>query len=215
MLDLHSHILYGVDDGSESLHSSIAMLKAAKRAGIHTLFATPHWKSNKNDRALIQQRFEELLPYAERQDISLRLGFEYNISALDPTRFEDAHAFALEQTDTLLLEMPFEHWPAEWERIVLKLQKTGLTIVVAHPERYTPIQNDLGILRDLIEIGCLLQCNASSILTHRPERKRVMRYIRQLGRLDFLASDAHSRQDYEIFEHAVKLVAGEINYPSY
>lgn len=215
VLDIHSHILFGVDDGAESIDKSVKMLDAAKHAGIRCIYATPHWKSKHGDRERIRRNFRALLPYAEQAGIALHLGYEYNLAALDILQFEAAKDFTLENTESLLLEFPFESWPAEWERILLRLQRIGLQIVIAHPERYLPVQRDLGVLKELLELGCLLQCNASSVLSHRPEKKRVMRYIRQLGRLDFLASDAHSASDYAVFEKAVAQVAGEIRYPSY
>ena len=213
MQDIHSHIIYGVDDGSQSFLESVEMLHAAQKAGIDRLYATPHWKSGHPEIDRIRSHFAELVPEAERLGIDMHLGFEFNISALDPHRFDKAVQFAYENTDRILLEMPFERWPAEWERILLELQKTGLTIVVAHPERYTPIQKDLGIVRALTEIGCLLQCNAASVFSLRPAKRRVLQYIRKLGRLDFLASDAHSAREYEVFRRATARLGGEINNP--
>ena len=215
MLDIHSHILFGVDDGSETFAESLEMLRAAVDVGIDQIYATPHWKSMNGDLGAIHRAFERLLPEAEKCGVALRLGFEYNINAIDITDFSAAKAFALEQSDSLLLEFPFGYWPREWEQIILRLQRTGLRIIIAHPERYVPLQKDLGILDELIDIGCLLQCNASSILSIRPDKQRVVRYIRRLGRLDFLATDAHSARDYALYARALRQVGTEIRYPNF
>ena len=130
MQDIHSHIVFAVDDGSESMQESIAMLHAAKKAGIDTLYATPHWKSRHGDVERIKDHFQKLVPAAAKIGIEMHLGFEFNISALDPRHFEQAAQFAYENTSSILLEMPFVQWPAEWERIIFELQKTGLQIVI-------------------------------------------------------------------------------------
>lgn len=215
MLDLHSHILFAVDDGSESLAESIAMLDAAKDAGIDSIYATPHMKSKDADVVIIRNHFETLKPYAKERGIALRLGFEYNISAIDAQNFARAKEFALEDADTLLLELPFGHWPPEWPRIIRSLQKLGLQIVIAHPERYLAIQRDHEILDVLTEMDCLLQCNASSIFSPKAEKRRVVDAIREMGRLDFVATDAHSTQEYAIFKKAVRKVKKEIRFPEY
>lgn len=215
MQDIHSHIVFAVDDGSESMQESIAMLHAAKKAGIDTLYATPHWKSRYGDVERIKDHFQKLVPAAAKIGIEMHLGFEFNISALDPRHFEQAAQFAYENTSSILLEMPFEQWPAEWGRIIFELQKTGLQIVIAHPERYAPVQKDLGILRELTEIGCLLQCNAASFFSLRPAKKRVIKYIQKLDRLDFVASDAHSAREYELFARAVARIGKEIRNPEF
>ena len=191
------------------------MLRAAADVGVDSIYATPHWNAMNGNLGAIHQAFDRLLQEADRCGITLRLGYEYNINAIDVADFSAARAFTLEQSDSLLLELPFGYWPREWEQIILRLQRTGLQIIIAHPERYIPIQKDLGILDELIDIGCLLQCNASSVLAIRPAKQRVMRYIRKLGRLDFLASDAHSAKDYALFERAVRQVGSEIRYPNF
>lgn len=215
MLDIHSHIVFAVDDGSEDLAESVAMLDAAKAAGIDCIYATPHMKSKDTDVTPIHRNFLALKPYAEERRIALRLGFEYNISAIDTTRFDRVREFVLRDADTLLLEMPFSHWPPEWRRIVTGIQKLGLQIIVAHPERYLPVQRDHELLDELVDRGCLLQCNASSILSSKVEKRRAVDYIREMGRLDFVATDAHSTQEYGLFRKAVQKVGAEINYPAF
>ena len=153
MHDIHSHIIYGVDDGAENLQQSLNMLDAAKAAGIDRIYATPHMRSKDADVESIYDHFACLHQYAADRKIDLRLGFEYNIQAIDNDSFESAKDYTLAGTDILLLEMPFTLWPPFWENIIYRLQGLQLRIIIAHPERYEPIQKNPGIIK-IYTSGC-------------------------------------------------------------
>lgn len=212
MHDIHSHVLYGVDDGSENLRQSLNMLDAAKAAGIARIYATPHRRSKDADVGIIYDHFACLHQYAADRKIDLRLGFEYNIQAVDNDCFESAKDYTLAGTNLLLLEMPFTLWPPFWENIIYRLQGMQLGIIIAHPERYAPIQKDLGILEILADMGCFFQCNASSVVKGSFDKNKVIRYLYKMGKLDFVASDAHSVQEYELYKKAVQKLSGKLNY---
>ena len=202
MQDIHSHIIYGVDDGASSFQESIAMLNAAKQIGIDRIYATPHIKSEDIDIGTIYERFAKLHEKAKTIGIDLRLGFEYNFKAIDYDDFATAKDYALGGTDILLLEMPFMQWPSYWQQTIYDLQSIGLQIIIAHPERYLPIQKDLGIIHSLADMGCNFQCNASSIINYNFERNKVVRCLMKMNRLDMIASDAHSVNEYALLDKA-------------
>lgn len=199
MTDIHSHILFGVDDGSKNIDESVSMLAAAFSAGITKIIATPHIRSADTDISVIRKNYSELIPYAKERGIDLRLGFECNTTAIDPNKFEEAKRFCFDGTSILLLEFPFENWPPYWDRIVYGLQAAGLIIIIAHPERYFPVQRDHSILDAMADMGCFFQVNAGSINKKYGEKRKTVRYIERMDKLDFIASDAHEPIDYEIY----------------
>ena len=212
MHDIHSHIIYGVDDGAENLQQSLNMLDAAKAAGIDRIYATPHMRSKDADVESIYDHFACLHQYAADRKIDLRLGFEYNIQAIDNDSFESAKDYTLAGTDILLLEMPFTLWPPLWENIIYRLQGLQLKIIIAHPERYEPIQKNPGIIKILADMGCFFQCNASSVVKGSFKKNKVIRHLCKVGKLDFVASDAHSIYEYELYKKAVQKLSGKQNY---
>ena len=212
MQDIHSHIIYGVDDGASNFQESVAMLNAAKQIGIDRIYATPHIKSKKVDTRAIYEHFAQLHDDAKTIGIDLRLGFEYNIGAIDYETFAVAKEYALGGVDIILLEMPFGQWPSYWKQTIYDLQALGLRIIIAHPERYYPIQKNLGILNELADMGCIFQCNASSIVSFKLGRSKVVRRLIKMNRLDMIASDAHSVHEYALLEKAFKRMKKVIRY---
>jgi protein-tyrosine phosphatase len=126
-----------------------------------------------------------------------------------------ARDYAMAGTDCLLLEMPFSDWPPLWENIIYDLQALKLQIIIAHPERYLPIQKNYAILDSLCDVGCFFQCNVSSIVNGGIRKAGVIRYLRKTGRLDFVATDAHSVYEYRLIQRAIAKVRKEINYQTF
>lgn len=203
MIDIHSHIIFDVDDGAQDLEESRQMLEAASEAGVTTLIATPHIRRPGVDTSLMRRHADILKPMAKELGINLRLGFECNVSTFTSGEFSVARRFCIEGSSALLLEYPFDDWPPNWERIIYGLQDEGLGIIIAHPERYFPIRRDISIIDRIIEMGCYLQVNASSLKGFGDKRK-VVQYIRKLGRLDYIASDAHSAKAYTELKKAIR-----------
>lgn len=208
MTDIHSHILFGVDDGSKNIDESVSMLAAAFSAGITKIIATPHIRSADTDISVIRKNYSELIPYAKERGIDLRLGFECNTTAIDPNKFEEAKLFCFDGTSILLLEFPFENWPPYWDRIVYGLQSAGLVIIIAHPERYFPVRRDHSILDAMADMGCYFQINAGSINKKHGEKRKIVHHIEQMDKLDFIASDAHEPIDYEVYARIIKKYKG-------
>jgi protein-tyrosine phosphatase len=208
MHDIHSHILFGVDDGSRSLAESQAMLRAAREVGLRRLVCTPHFHNSgrRFDRALIERNFAELAVYAKQQELELLLGFEVHWKALLETGVEHAPEFCIADSDLLLLEFSYNALPPHWQRLVFELQAMELQVIVAHPERYVPLQRDIAIAQEMSRMGCLLQLSADfagrGALS--ASKKTAIALIKH-GLVDYIASDAHCVADYQNYPKAIEL----------
>lgn len=192
MIDIHTHILPGMDDGSWDEAESLDMLEALGAQGIRLVVATPHFYPGENSPAEFLQRRTEA---AERLRSvwhpglpELRLGAE--VCCFDGmSRTAELDALRIEGTELLLLEMPFQSWPDRLLREVIKLhQRPGVTVVLAHIERYLPERK--AAWDALTAAGVLTQCNAGFFLRWRT-RRRALRLLEQ-GRIHFLGSDCHN-----------------------
>lgn len=193
MIDFHTHILPGIDDGSKDVRQSLEMLRMEQKMGIDTIFLTPHFYASQNSPEIfldrreeawqkLQTGMEEGLPQlflgAEVQYFE-SIGYAQNLSSL-----------CIQGTNLLLLEMPFNRWDERMVRTVLDLNgMDGVQIVLAHIDRYLKfVKEDVW---DLFQrSGILMQLNASAFsgLLHR--RKAVS--LMQNGTVQFLGSDCHN-----------------------
>lgn len=205
MLDIHSHILPGIDDGSKNFEETETMLRAAARAGITSIVATPHFKAQQTYFSLTHDIFVSVKPFFERQNITLRLGCEFNIRFLMEGFDEDIHSCCIEGTNVLLLELSNSYLPMQWENFIYDLQQKGIDVIIAHPERCVPIQQDVSIAERMTEIGCELQLSAGSLFSGvlSKERRCAQTMLRE-GLVGYIASDAHCTQDYLIFKRSIE-----------
>lgn len=203
MIDIHSHILFGVDDGSRDLEESIEMLKAAKDAGFDKIIATPHVMRSNYNKDGAKRSMEILRPYAEEIGIKLYQGYEYNCYALSDDGIEGALKYCTEGTNTILLEFKSDvGFPTNWESIVMNIQREGGNIIVAHPERYRQAQRRMDQIRRTAELGCELQLDALSLIEPGlfNKTKKCAEKLLESGMVSWVASDAHSAADYRAFK---------------
>ena len=206
MHDIHSHILPGVDDGAPDLAASLAMLEAAKAAGVTSITATPHCRDPYFDYQAMHEAFAELS--AAAGDFPLQMGFEVSHHKLMELGFAWAPHLCLAGTNTLLLELSVGASPSrfsEYERSIFTLQGMGLNIVIAHPERYVAIQHDIDLAEELVSMGCKLQlsCDFISGGRLRQGRRPAVRLLKE-GLVSYLASDAHVPAHYDLLQRAYK-----------
>jgi len=199
MIDLHNHILPGVDDGARSVEEACDMARALVDQGVRTLCCTPHtteW-ATAGDEASIVARVEQLRAELTAQAISLELlaGAEAHIT---PTLAADVQHHAvptLNGTPYLLLEFPYDILPPFYERVVFELQVHGIRPVIAHPERIAPIADDPNILVQLVRHGCLGQLTAMSLAGgFGPRVRDVSELMLEHHLVHAIASDAHDAQ---------------------
>ncbi len=194
MTDFHSHILPSIDDGSQSVQESIDLLKEEKKQGVSLVAATPHFnlRENSSVEEFLQKRekaYKNLKKELTGDLPKILLGAEveyfYGISGL-----ENLKLLCLQNTELLLLEMPFEPWSKMVVNEVKVLAKrTGIIPVLAHIDRYLRFQS-ADTLKQLLMSGVIFQANAEAFLGFFT-RGRMLKMLehRQIG---FLGSDCHN-----------------------
>ncbi len=193
MIDFHSHILPGIDDGSKDAATSLMMLNALKKQGADTVCATSHFYATQRsvDRFLFRRqeawdRLQEVLPQdAPRILLGAEVLYFPGISRMD-----ELPQLCLEGTKLLLLEMPFERWTTHCTQEVCELARQGtVQILMAHIERYFFYQ-PIAVWDEFLDLGILMQSNAEFFLPFKTRRK-AMRLLED-GYIHLLGSDAHN-----------------------
>lgn len=193
VIDIHSHILPCMDDGSRSVEESLQMLRALKEQGIVSVAATPHFYGMKDSpQSFLQRRGEAaaaLRQAMEPELPQLLLGAEvYYFDGI--TGAQDLDLLKLENTGYLLLEMPFFPWTERMLHDILTLQsRNDTSVILAHVERYFPYQKK-SVWAALCAEGVQMQCNAEAFLNWRTKR-RALRMLHG-GAVRFLGSDCHN-----------------------
>ncbi len=195
MIDLHCHVLPGIDDGPRSVQDSIALARAAEAAGVRTIVATPHVTWDLDNRAeSIARGVEELgaTLRAEGIGVALRTGGEIAIAHSIDLDEDELRALRLGGGPWLLMECPLTVAAAGFERVLHDLQARGHRIVLAHPERSPALQRDPAKLQALVDAGMLSSVTAGSL--RGAFGRTVQRFTFELfeaGLVHNVASDAH------------------------
>ncbi|MHB1314468.1 MAG: tyrosine-protein phosphatase [Christensenellales bacterium] len=211
LVDMHSHILFGLDDGAQTIADSADMLRAAKKAQVTAIVATPHVRNKRFDINRAKENFLQLKELAQPAGIQLSLGYEVNCSALADIGFAHAGRYCSAASMDLLLEFENSILPVMHERLIYNLQREGLHVIIAHPERYAAVQDDITRAKRWADMGCDLQIDAQSLRQSifSRERKCALQLLKR-NLVHMVASDAHCARDYEQFKRAVeKLGEGE------
>jgi len=208
-IDIHSHILPGIDDGSGSLEESLAMLKGFQEAGYKKLIATPHIMVDvyRNTPAIVKERLELLTEEAKKNgvDIELEVGAEYYLDDgfLEHLNSGDILSFG---DDYLLFETSYMDRPINLEDMIFEIQAMGYKPVFAHPERYRYINNLEKEYKKLKDLGVFFQVNLNSLIGgYGKSAKQKAEFLVKNGMISFLGSDAHSLKHIEGIKKAKKM----------
>lgn len=194
MIDIHTHLLFGVDDGPETIEESIEMLKFAKVQGVDAMILTPHYRhgmfSYPYDR--ITENFLKLREHAERIGVKIFLGTEHHVNSMIIEYIETQRVRTLAGTQYVLAE--YKH-DTEFDYIAKSVQdllRNGYVPIIAHVERYLCLHKDIDGIDWLRDMGAMMQVNANAILGM--EGFKVKGFTKKLlknGYVDFVASDSH------------------------
>jgi protein-tyrosine phosphatase len=167
LIDLHSHILPGLDDGAVDMDDAVAIARAAQADGITAIAATPHVREDYPTTAdAMEQGVRKLRRVLEdrRIDIELLPGGELSLEQLDYLSLDELRRFGLGgNPNYLLVETPYRTWPLPLDTVPGRLEGVGFIPVIAHPERNPVVQQDLTKVARLVDGGALIQITAASI----------------------------------------------------
>jgi len=198
VVDLHSHVLPGIDDGPEQVEESLAMARVAARAGTQTLVATPHVRDDhpRVRPTEVRGRVSALQALVRQSEIALTVvsGGEVGLGRAMELPDEELREVTLGANDRdLLIETPFGELPSVFEDLVLGLAERGFRVTLAHPEHSAGFQRDPERLGRFVSEGVLVQVTASSFAASRRSRARGLAYqMLRRGWISAIASDSHS-----------------------
>ena len=199
MIDLHTHILPGLDDGSDDIEESVAMAELALEGGTRRLVATPH--SNQSGRfenyfsAELVKAFEEFEKAVREKNMPLKLyrGMEIFASWDVAEKIADGRLIGLGDSDYYLIEFPFGAEPDEIGDILESVLAIGKIPLIAHPERYFCVQYHPDILYEWMKMGCLSQINKGSLFGKFGRgAAKTAEILLDFDLVTCIASDAHS-----------------------
>ena len=200
MIDIHCHLLPGIDDGPPTLEAAMALAKALADDGVETVVCTPHVFPGRfeNRRSSIADEFENFSTVMAQSGIALKLMWAGEVrltpEVLDLlARDEVPFLGRMWGRRTLLLEMPDGQIPIGADRFVSHLMTLGIRPVLVHPERNRAVMDKPERLRPLMERGCFTQVTAASVTGHFGERAQLaVEYLLANGWVHAVASDAHN-----------------------
>jgi protein-tyrosine phosphatase len=213
MIDLHSHFLFGVDDGAKNSDVTVQMLAQAESVGISKLLATPHVNEMMTPVVAhqIKESFHSIFQLIRKAgiDVQIKLAGEVNFLSNDLDLDEYNWVIIGMENKHILVETPFQSIPQRYSQILFNLRLKKITPLLAHPERNIKLQNDPSQLIEWIHQGCLIQVDAGSITGQ--FGKKCQRFAERLlfaRAVHIVSSDAHGPQgrNYHVLKDAYKEV---------
>ncbi len=202
MKDLHSHILFGIDDGCNSIDEAINLLKESKKQGIDEIILTPHYiensKFNCNNtekKALFEKLKSKLAE--ENIDIKMYLGNEIFFTDNFLDLLEKDEICTLNNSKYILFEFPMGPIYNNTSEIISFLISNGYIPILAHPERYSRFQEHPEIAEEYLRMGVHLQGNFTSLFgKYGKTSLKTLKYLLKKHYISFLGSDVHHQVNY-------------------
>lgn len=208
LVDIHNHILFGLDDGAQNIDETARMARQAVKNGITHIIATPHHKNGKYDNpaTVILSRVNEVNNLLQTLEIPLTVlpGMEIHLHGdiVKGLKQSPTDLLTLNQTNKyILIELPYSHIPHFTEEIFYELQLLGYVPVIAHAERNREFQKHPNQLYNLIQKGALAQITAASVTgVFGRELQKFSRRLFKHSLVHFIATDAHNtdRRGFEL-----------------
>jgi protein-tyrosine phosphatase len=195
VIDLHCHVLPGLDDGPATIEDTLALARAASAGGTRTMVATPHvnWRYL-NDGKTIAQRVAEVNARLATEGVALevRAGAEIDLTRISDIAAGELARLALGDSRWLLIEPPFSAPVVGLDILFATLARQGFRVILAHPERCHAFHRDRGLLEALIDAGALASITAGSLVGRfGSEVRRFALALMRDGMVHNVASDAH------------------------
>jgi protein-tyrosine phosphatase len=197
VIDLHSHILAGLDDGARTLEESHEMARLAVAEGVSVVAATPHVRDDFPTTAeVMEEAVAELNSDLAANEVELEVlpGGEVDLGWLTTMSEDERRRFSIAQNGRyILVEIPLIGWPLSLEAQIFALRSAGVTPILAHPERNSEVQANPSLVERLVRGGARVQVTAASLDGRLGRRaSQACRRLLDLGLVHVLASDAHA-----------------------
>lgn len=196
--DIHSHILFGVDDGADSIDKAVRMLSVSCKSGVDRLVLTPHYNPsygyNNTASADLSSRLKRLSKAAEDNDLAIDLfpGMEIRADLDTAELLESGQLLTLNGSKYPLIEFSHTDNPKKCEDILRELLSCGYSPIIAHPERFPFFFSQPWIAYDWLELGCHIQITRGSIFgSFGSSASSASRYLLENGLVCCIASDCH------------------------
>ena len=196
MIDMHSHILPNIDDGARNIDESIAMIKEAYKAGFTNIISTSHYieesyKAIKKEREELIKDINKKLK-AENINIKVHNGAEAYITINLVDLIESEKLPTINESKYLLMELPMHSEIIYLDDIICKLKNSGIIPIIAHPERYSYVQENPKALQSLIDNGVLFQANYGSVIGYYGKSaKKTLKKLLKNDVIHFFGTDTH------------------------
>lgn len=196
-VDIHNHILPGIDDGAKTIEESINLIKKLNKLGIKQFMPTPHIMQDfyPNTGETIGNAYEKLLEALEPKllsEITINPSAEYMMDSNFEKLLENNELYPL-KGNYLLVEMSYFQPPINLEELIFKIKTLGYLPILAHPERYSFYHNDKNYYKKLKQLGCFFQLNLLSLSNHYGKNvEKTAIYLLEEQLIDFVGTDAHN-----------------------
>ena len=199
MIDIHTHIIYAVDDGSDTIEESVAILKSAEENGVTDIILTPHYiEANEYAKDKVQEHFEQLNLEAKKQNlnIKLHLGNEVAVYGNIFDILEDKNITTLANSKYMLIEFPMNTDVSYVMDTIYEMKIKGVVPIIAHPERCECFRTHYERIKEAVSEGALIQCNTGSIMgTYGSTAQKIVKRLLKERLVHFLATDTHSTKN--------------------
>ena len=211
MIDLHTHLLYETDDGTETIEETINQLKQAEKAGMKKICFTPHYIEPDyiNSVEENKKKLEKIKELAKENNINveLYLGNEIYITDNIIEDLKENKISTIAGSSYILLELPMHHEVRNLSDILERLISWDYKIIIAHPERYSYVQENINYFYNLIEGPLYLQGNYESIVGKygKDAQKTIIKLLKS-EQIAILSTDIHRKDFYNDLEEILKKV---------
>lgn len=207
LVDMHSHLLPGLDDGAQNLEESLVLVRNLVELGYKKLIMTPHIMGDfyKNSEETIRPAFEKLSKAVMEEGLTIQLAFaaEYYLDEWFMKKLDDNEPLLTFGNNNILVETSYMNRPNNLDELLFKLQSKGYKPIIAHPERYVYLYADFEEYKKIYEKGVLYQVNINSLTGYySPRAKKIAEKLIKNNMVELLGTDCHTLKHIGVLKKA-------------
>jgi len=207
--DMHSHLIPGIDDGAPTMEASLELIIGLQSLGFKNIITTPHIMSDyyPNTPAIINSGLVEVRKAIKELGLSIKIhaAAEYMVDEYFEKQVNEEKELLTIFDKDILVELPFAGMPPNFYKVAFKLQAAGYRIILAHPERYSYMHDNLESYQEMLDRNIKLQVNLNSFTgAYGPQVQHAAEQLVEHNMVRALGSDCHHLGHIEIAQQAVK-----------